>query len=177
MARRATPKGENPCNNSSGGYHGGGMLQGGGGGSGADVSQLPDYNPLKIFVGGVSHAIDEEAFKLHFSSFGEVIEAWLMFDPQTQQPRGFGFVIFAKREALDAVLAQSHHELAGKMVEVKRATPRSAQPPPSMPPNRGGGGSCGYGGMCGMMPPPHMMGYGGCGYGSMGGGMGGGMGG
>ena len=38
MARRATPKGENPRNNSSGGYHGGGMLQGGGGGYGGGNS-------------------------------------------------------------------------------------------------------------------------------------------
>jgi len=188
MARKATPKSETPVG--GGGYMGGpptGMTPTGGDGSGDSsgvitpaIQALPDFNPQKIFVGGVSHSVDEEQFKGYFAAYGEVTEAWLMYDPQTQRPRGFGFVVFATAEALNAVCATTHHEIAGKMVEVKRATPRSANPPPQrsmggkggMGMGRGGGRGFGgggggygggYGGMMNPMMNPMMGGYGGCG--------------
>ena len=152
---------------------------------------------MKIFVGGIPHSVDDNSFKDFFTQFGEVSEAWLMHDPQTQRPRGFGFVVFATEEAMDLCLQKTHHDMSGKMVEarplpqrpppspasfpqpfwpvpssphtftprwrqVKRATPRSANPPPPRGNFRGGGMGMGGG----------MGGYGG---GMMGGGYGGGM--
>ena len=78
-----------------------------------------------------------------------------MYDPQTSRPRGFGFIVFASAEALETCMAKSRHEIAGKMVEVKKATPRSAGPPPERrnpgggsrrPDGYGGGGGGGYAG-------------------------------
>jgi len=50
-----------------------------------------------------------------------------MFDRQTQRSRGFGFVTFQRIESIDAVFeASDHHELKGKVVEVKRAESKEA---------------------------------------------------
>ena len=48
----------------------------------------------KMFVGGLTPNTNEEALVNHFSMFGPVLEATIMLDKQTQQPRGFGFVTF-----------------------------------------------------------------------------------
>lgn len=39
--------------------------------------------------------------------------------------RGFGFVIFTSPEALDAVQAARPHEIDGRVVDTKRALPKS----------------------------------------------------
>ena len=62
---------------------GGGMM-GGGGGAGAGGSEAGDFNPLKCFIGGVPHSVDEGTFRAYFSQFGEVLESWLMYDPGSQ---------------------------------------------------------------------------------------------
>jgi len=45
----------------------------------------------------------------------------LFFD----RSRGFGFVIFTSPEALDAVQAARPHEVDGRVVDTKRALPKS----------------------------------------------------
>ena len=133
------------------------------------IRAAPDFNPLKIFVGGVSHSVDEDAFRGYFAQFGEVVEGWLMYDPQTSRPRGFGFIVYRDSAVHEEVL-KGQHQIAGKYVELKRATPRSANPPP----NRGNpmgvrGGRFGPGGRNYVVERG-----GGMGGGGMGGGMGGG---
>ncbi|KAK1378291.1 Heterogeneous nuclear ribonucleoprotein 1 [Heracleum sosnowskyi] len=41
----------------------------------------------------------------------------VMYDHNTQRPRGFGFITFDSEEAVDRVLLRTFHELNGKMVE------------------------------------------------------------
>jgi RNA recognition motif-containing protein len=41
-----------------------------------------------------------------------------MYDPQSQRPRGFGFIVFATEEALQACVSIPNHEIASKFVEV-----------------------------------------------------------
>ncbi|KAF2671089.1 RNA-binding domain-containing protein [Microthyrium microscopicum] len=79
----------------------------------------------KIFVGGVSPEASEQDFKQFFMQFGHVIDATLMMDKDTGRPRGFGFVTFDGDDAVDRALSQPL-EIYGKMMEVKRAQPRSA---------------------------------------------------
>lgn len=54
-----------------------------------------------------------------------------MYDHNTGRPRGFGFVTYDSEEAVDKVLANTFHELSGKMVEVKRAVPKELSPGPT----------------------------------------------
>jgi hypothetical protein len=82
----------------------------------------------KIFVGGLPQDVGTEELKAYFSSYGAVADAVVMVDRRTSRSRGFGFVRFAGgsqgANASEAVLTDFQaHRLAGKWVEVKRATP------------------------------------------------------
>ncbi|PON90904.1 Splicing factor-like protein [Trema orientale] len=47
-----------------------------------------------------------------------------MHDKQTMKGRGFGFVTFQSKEAINNALGKSFHTLKGKLVEVKMAKPK-----------------------------------------------------
>ncbi|KAL3507576.1 hypothetical protein ACH5RR_032958 [Cinchona calisaya] len=97
----------------------------------------------KIFVGGLPATLTEDAFRQYFESYGNVTDVVIMFDQQTNRPRGFGFISFDSEDAVDRVLHKTFHDLNGKQVEVKRALPKDANPGGggrSM-----GGGAGGYG--------------------------------
>ncbi|KAI5860309.1 hypothetical protein GGS23DRAFT_244879 [Durotheca rogersii] len=77
----------------------------------------------KIFVGGVSQDTTEPEFKDYFAQFGRVVDATLMMDKDTGRPRGFGFVTFESEAGVEACL-NTHLEIHGKPIEVKKAQPR-----------------------------------------------------
>jgi len=92
---------------------------------GEDAQERPSN---KIFVGGLPQDVDTKTLKAYFSAYGFVADAVVMVDRQTNRSRGFGFVRFANGAqgsvASEAVLMDfPSHRLAGKWVEVKRATP------------------------------------------------------
>ncbi|KAL5178051.1 Heterogeneous nuclear ribonucleoprotein 1 [Glycine soja] len=88
----------------------------------------------KIFVGGLPSTITESDFKTYFDQFGTITDVVVMYDHNTQRPRGFGFITYDSEEAVDRVLYKTFHELNGKMVEVKRAVPKELSPGPSRSP-------------------------------------------
>ncbi|GMH12572.1 hypothetical protein Nepgr_014413 [Nepenthes gracilis] len=85
----------------------------------------------KIFVGGLASTVTESDFKKYFEQFGTITDVVVMYDHNTQRPRGFGFITYDSEEAVDRVLFKSFHELNSKMVEVKRAVPKELSPGPS----------------------------------------------
>ncbi|XP_031257798.1 heterogeneous nuclear ribonucleoprotein 1-like [Pistacia vera] len=95
----------------------------------------------KIFVGGLASTVTEGDFKKYFDQFGTITDVVVMYDHNTQRPRGFGFITYDSEEAVDRVLLKTFHELNGKMVEVKRAVPKELSPGP----NRSPLGSYNYG--------------------------------
>ncbi|XP_039021222.1 heterogeneous nuclear ribonucleoprotein 1-like isoform X1 [Hibiscus syriacus] len=88
----------------------------------------------KIFVGGLASTVTESDFKKYFDQFGNVTDVVVMYDHNTQRPRGFGFITYDSEEAVDKVLLKNFHELNGKMVEVKRAVPKELSPGPTRSP-------------------------------------------
>ncbi|KAI4340991.1 hypothetical protein MLD38_025773 [Melastoma candidum] len=88
----------------------------------------------KIFVGGLASTVTESDFKAYFEQFGAVNDVVVMYDHNTQRPRGFGFITYDSEEAVDKVLLNTFHELNGKMVEVKRAVPKEISPGPTRSP-------------------------------------------
>lgn len=48
----------------------------------------------KIFVGGLATSVTEDAFRDYFQKFGNVTDAVVMMDRNTQRSRGFGFITF-----------------------------------------------------------------------------------
>eukprot|EP00613_Pedinella_sp_CCMP2098_P072521 CAMPEP_0171929892 /NCGR_PEP_ID=MMETSP0993-20121228/28056_1 /TAXON_ID=483369 /ORGANISM="non described non described, Strain CCMP2098" /LENGTH=199 /DNA_ID=CAMNT_0012569547 /DNA_START=162 /DNA_END=758 /DNA_ORIENTATION=- len=88
----------------------------------------------KLFIGGVSWQTTEASLREHFGKYGELIDAALMRNKHTGQPRGFGFVKFKEAVSADKVCATTH-VLDGRTVDVKRAVPREktcSLPPPSL---------------------------------------------
>ncbi|GMP75788.1 hypothetical protein CsSME_00032751 [Camellia sinensis var. sinensis] len=85
----------------------------------------------KIFVGGLASTVTESDFKEYFDQFGTITDVVVMYDHNTQRPRGFGFITYDSEDAVEKVLLKTFHELNGKMVEVKRAVPKELSPGPT----------------------------------------------
>jgi RNA-binding protein Musashi len=84
----------------------------------------------KIFVGGLPSNVTEAEFKRYFEQFGVITDVVVMYDHNTQRPRGFGFITYDSEDEVDKALHKKFHELNGKMVEVKRAVPKEQSPSP-----------------------------------------------
>ncbi|PNH01168.1 hypothetical protein TSOC_012957 [Tetrabaena socialis] len=83
----------------------------------------------KIFVGGLAPSVDEAQLRQHFSQFGTVEDAVVMYDHENKRPRGFGFVTFEEEEAVDRVFSHGAVQtIADKPIEVKAAVPRDQMP-------------------------------------------------
>nr|GEW59601.1 heterogeneous nuclear ribonucleoprotein 1-like [Tanacetum cinerariifolium] len=70
----------------------------------------------KIFVGGLTITDIESDFKKHFDQLGGIKDVVLMYDQNTQRPRGFDFITFDSEERVDRVLHKTFHELNGKSI-------------------------------------------------------------
>ncbi|XP_010262417.1 PREDICTED: heterogeneous nuclear ribonucleoprotein 1 [Nelumbo nucifera] len=113
--------------------------------AGRNLGGAGNIKTKKIFVGGLPPTLTEEGFRQYFETYGHVTDVVVMYDQTTQRPRGFGFISFDTEEAVDRVLHKTFHELNGKLVEVKRALPKEANPG-SGGRQMGGGSYQGYGG-------------------------------
>lgn len=85
-----------------------------------------NFRAKKIFVGGLSANLTEEEFRKYFEKFGRITDVVVMYDNNTNRPRGFGFITFDSEEVVEKLMQKSHHELCGKRVEIKKAVPREA---------------------------------------------------
>ncbi|OAY85937.1 RNA-binding protein Musashi homolog 2-like [Ananas comosus] len=113
-AKKAIPRDDNQAlNKSNGSIHG---------------SSPSPGRTKKIFVGGLPSTVTEADFKQYFDQFGTIVDVVVMYDHNTQRPRGFGFITFDSEDAVDRALLKTFHELNGKMVEVKRAVPKELSP-------------------------------------------------
>ncbi|KAL6519878.1 nuclear ribonucleoprotein 1 [Orobanche minor] len=99
-----------------------------------------DVRTKKIFVGGLPQTLNEDEFRSYFEVYGSVTDVVIMYDQQTSRPRGFGFISFDSEDAVRRVLHKNFHELNGKQVEVKLATPRDGGGGRSVGGGPGGGG-------------------------------------
>lgn len=107
-------------------------------------------------------------FKEYFGQFGKIAEVQIMQDHMSGRSRGFGFVTYEEDSSAESVFsAGTMHEIGGKRVEVKPATPKGSGPqaPPRAAAPRGRPPSTGYepSGMVpfgGPMAPPGAPAYG-----------------
>ena len=83
---------------------------------------------LKIFVGGLHYDTRDADFRAYFEKYGKVQYAEVMFNRETHKSRGFGFIIFESEDSVDSVCDEREHVIDAKVVEVKRAIPRSKFP-------------------------------------------------
>nr|TKW02022.1 hypothetical protein SEVIR_8G217400v2 [Setaria viridis] len=67
----------------------------------------------KIFVGGLASTVTEADFRKYFEQFGTITDVVVMYDHNTQRPRGFGFITYDSEDAVDKALFKTFHELNG----------------------------------------------------------------
>ncbi|CAN6203287.1 unnamed protein product [Urochloa humidicola] len=86
----------------------------------------------KIFVGGLPLNVTEADFRRTFEQFGIITNAVVIYNHFTKRPRGFGFITFDSKDAVDKALHKSSLEMNGKLVEVKRFVPKEKKAPGSV---------------------------------------------
>lgn len=83
----------------------------------------------KIFVGNLPYDYDSEKLAQLFSSSGTVEIAEVIYNRDTEQSRGFGFVTMSTvEEAEKAVEAYNGYDISGRLLTVNKAAPRGSQP-------------------------------------------------
>ncbi|MEO1236799.1 MAG: RNA-binding protein [Planctomycetota bacterium] len=80
-----------------------------------------------IYVGNLPYATQETDLIEHFSQWGMVDKATLVFDRETGRPRGFGFVeMDDDTEAQKAIESAHGAEFNGRPLTVNEARPRGS---------------------------------------------------
>jgi len=79
-------------------------------------------NNNKVFVGNLSWSATDQDLEDTFASFGNITEAKIVLDRESNKSRGFGFVTFASdAEASKAVAEMDGRDMMGRPVAVKIA--------------------------------------------------------
>ena len=81
----------------------------------------------KIYVGNLPYDMDEVALKGAFSQFGDISDAKIVKDRETNKSRGFGFITFSNHEEARRSLVMGGQMLQGRKLFVKFARERQAR--------------------------------------------------
>lgn len=86
---------------------------------------------MNIFVARLSSSTTAQDLEKIFGEFGEVVSAKVIFDKETKNSKGYGFVEMKDdSEAKAAITALNDTEIDGKQIVVKEAMPRDQQSAP-----------------------------------------------
>jgi len=92
----------------------------------------------KIYVGRLGFSATEGMLRSLFEKYGTVERVNIVADPETGQPRDFGFVVMSNHaEAVKAMAALNGWELDGSTLNVNEARPKTDRPRGDLP--SGGG--------------------------------------
>jgi RNA recognition motif-containing protein len=79
---------------------------------------------MKIFVGNLSHEVNEQELTSLFAEHGSVSSVRIVRDTSNQMSRGFGFVEMVRKvEAKKALKSLNDFEIKGKRMSVTEAKP------------------------------------------------------
>jgi len=92
----------------------------------------PRAKQFKLYVGNLSFYTTQETLQGVFEEFGDVYDCYLPTDPNTDQPRGFGFITMEQADGEVAMAELDGLELDGRFIRVNEAQgKRRTSPPPS----------------------------------------------
>uniref|UniRef100_A0A7S4EFP4 RRM domain-containing protein n=1 Tax=Pseudo-nitzschia australis TaxID=44445 RepID=A0A7S4EFP4_9STRA len=100
--------------------------------------RAPRPKQFKLYVGNLSFYTTRETLEGVFEEFGEVFDCYLPTDPQTDQPRGFGFITMAQEDGEIAINELDGLELDGRFIRVNEAQGKRRPPPTQEYSNDGG---------------------------------------
>jgi RNA recognition motif-containing protein len=76
----------------------------------------------KLYVGNLSYNTTEEGLRTHFANYGNVVSAKVVFDRETGNSKGFGFVEMETEEEANAAIAGTNgQEFEGRQLRVNEA--------------------------------------------------------
>lgn len=78
----------------------------------------------KLFLGGLDYRTTEDNLMSYFGQFGRLVDVAVMRFPDSKRSRGFGFITFSSPEETDHCLRSEPHWVDGKVLRIKKATPR-----------------------------------------------------
>ena len=78
----------------------------------------------KLFVAGLPWSINNDGLKELFAPYGEITDAVVIMDRETQRSKGFGFVTFKNSEDAKKALEMNDKEVEGRTLVVNVARPR-----------------------------------------------------
>ena len=91
----------------------------------------------KLYVGNLSYSSTEDSLRNLFSGFGSVASVKIIFDRETGNSKGFGFIeMNTEEEAAAAIAGTNGQEFEGRQLRVNEAIDKPRR-------DRGSGG--GYG--------------------------------
>ncbi len=85
---------------------------------------------IKLFVGSLPWAINDQGLEDLFTEFGTVTSAKVIMDRETGRSKGFGFVEFDDDEAGKAAMNKLNGtDMQGRSIVVSEARPLEPRPP------------------------------------------------
>jgi len=93
--------------------------------------RAPRAKQFKLYVGNLSFYTTQETLEGVFEEFGDVYDCYLPTDPNTDQPRGFGFITMEQADGETAMAELDGLELDGRFIRVNEAQGKRRTPPPS----------------------------------------------
>lgn len=80
---------------------------------------------MNLVVKNIPTSYNAHYLEMLFESFGEIVSAKVLYDRVTREPKGMGFVEFAKEaDGQKALETMNGKELQGKELIVEKAKPR-----------------------------------------------------
>lgn len=85
---------------------------------------MAEEGEYRCFIGGLSWSTSDRGLKEAFEKFGHLQEAKVVVDKFSGRSRGFGFVTFDEKKAMDeAIKAMNGMDLDGRAITVDKAQP------------------------------------------------------
>ncbi|KAL8141342.1 hypothetical protein V2J09_007363 [Rumex salicifolius] len=85
---------------------------------------MGDIDEYRCFVGSLSWSTTDRGLKDAFEKFGHLVEAKVVIDKFSGRSRGFGFVSFDEKRAMEeAIEAMNGMDLDGRSITVERSQP------------------------------------------------------
>ncbi|KAL6660967.1 hypothetical protein ACP70R_000351 [Stipagrostis hirtigluma subsp. patula] len=95
-------------------------------GSGEYAAEPPEE--AKVYVGNLPYDIDSEGLAQLFDQAGVVEVAEVIYNRETGQSRGFGFVTMSTIEEADKAIEMfNRYDISGRLLNVNRASPRGTR--------------------------------------------------
>lgn len=87
---------------------------------------MADADEYRCFIGGLSWSTTDDGLKDAFGKFGRLTETKVVVDKFTGKSKGFGFVTFDEKQAMEDAIEEMHGiSIDGRSITVDKAQPQN----------------------------------------------------